>query len=143
MIFCGECGFQMNDGVALCEKCGSKPGGGVAKREMGAFAPDAPLPSADLNGGMLTISRAPQLMGSLCTYKITVNGDDYGSIGVGQSKTINVPWQIADVEIACTTIMMKHQKVRLKIRLGDNPHIRFELEYGGRIVPSVTGAELL
>jgi hypothetical protein len=76
-------------------------------------------------------------------YKLIVNGIDYGNIGAGQTKVVSSSSQIATVDIVCTTILMTNIKTRMRLKLGSNPKITFKLQYGGAIIPTVIGAEIL
>jgi len=132
---CGKCNNVIKEGLFFCPFCGTK-----------AVLNESPIKqpkTMPLTGGKLVISRDSQFACMACDYKITINGMDYGNIAAGNKKTINVHTPIIEIEIACTTIMMKAQRIRLKLRLGNNPHVQFRLEHGGRIIPTVIGAEIL
>lgn len=131
---CSKCGGVLPEGMFFCPSCGAKVGT-VATEKVDA-------PSAQ-NNRTLIISRDSQFVCAGCTYKIIVNGNDFGNIAPGIVRTVYIATPISDVEIICTTFMMTRHKVRLKLRLGNSPHVRFKLEYGGRIIPFVSGAEIL
>ena len=162
---CPNCNIQLPDNAKFCGRCGTVIGAvppakricptcGYANEPDMSFcimdgarldateqnhAQKPPLPSTKT----LTITRAAQLENALCKYKITVNGKDYGHIGVGKMMCINVTGDMADVEIACDTMMMRNHRYNYRIRLGEKPQIQFKTIYGGAINADITGAEIM
>lgn len=131
--FCIHCGKKIPLSAEFCGYCGGtvKKAGGTEKD------------SGDAAQSLIIIARDSQFICMAVTYKVIVNGIDYGNIAVGQSKVIKAFDKIATVEIVCTTIMMTSKKLKMKLKLGNSPRIDFKVEYGGGIVPRVQGAEVL
>lgn len=125
-VFCGFCGKKIPARSEFCGYCGK----GRKNAE-------------PAKGTTLTITRETQFICAACPYKVIVDGVDYGAVGVGQSKVVSSSSEIVTVEILCTMLMMSQHKVKMKLKLGSNPKIVFKLLYGGSIVPSVHGAEIL
>lgn len=124
-IICGHCGKRILENSGFCGYCGSPAKPSEAKRSP------------------MVITRDSQLVCMAVQYKVVVNGIDYGKINVGQSKTVPSETPVATVEILCTTVMMANNRIRMKLKLGNNPRINFKVQYGGRIMPVVQGAEIL
>lgn len=91
----------------------------------------------------IVIFRASQLVCAACTYKVFVNGQDLGLVGVGKSVSMQVFSDTVTVDICCTTVMMSGHQLHATLKLLQNPRVNFKLEYGGAINATVDGAEIL
>jgi hypothetical protein len=89
------------------------------------------------------VAREAQVICAAVFYKVLINGIDYGSLATGQSRVIKKSSEIITVEIICTTVMMTNNRVKMKLKVGANPRIDFKVDYGGKIIPTVSGAEVL
>jgi molecular chaperone DnaK (HSP70) len=131
-IFCGHCGKKIPQDSIFCGYCGNSP-----TQERAVMQTELPKQT------LITIARESQYICAACSYKVVVNGIDYGKIPVGQTKIVPSTTKIATVEILCTTILMTNHRVRLKLKLGKNPRINFKLQYGGAIEYFIRDAELI
>ncbi|MCX7773797.1 MAG: hypothetical protein N2376_11870, partial [Clostridia bacterium] len=112
--FCGFCGKKIAANAEFCGFCG---------KDLRKAAP--------LKGYSLTIARETQFVCAACPYKVVVEGVDYGTLNVGQSRVVSSSSQVVTVDIVCTMIMMTQHRVRLKLKLGNSPRVDFKLLYGG------------
>ncbi len=131
-IFCGHCGKKIPGDSVFCGFCGNSP-----TRAKVVMQPETPKQT------QIVITRDTQFVCAGVLYKVVVNGVDYGNIMIGQSKVVPVTTPVATVEILVNMIMMMQHKVRLKLKLGENPRVNFKLQYGGAIEPVVQDAEIL
>lgn len=166
-IFCGKCGTAVNaplkticpkcksevaDGFFFCNRCGEKlsspsvrnvePLIQVLRKRIENAGP-APASGGYCAPKTLTVFRESQFVCAACTYNVMVNGNALGRVSGGNSITATVTSDTATVEIFCTTVMMTNHKLRLVLRLGQNPRITFKLQYGGAINATVHDADIL
>lgn len=152
-VFCGYCGNKdMNTGSGakvpqppvqteiFCRNCGKKI---PANAEFCGFCGKTIKNFGAAKQSSITITRDSQFVCMAVPYKVLVNGIDYGNISVGQSKVATSSTQIATVEIICTTIMMTSNKLKARLKLGENSRINFKVRNGGGIIPTVQGVEIL
>lgn len=133
MIYCPNCGGKISAASKFCRHCGGavKNSGGSG----GTTLPDAPT--------KIVIKRESQFVCMAVSYKVFVNGVDYGTIAAGETIVASSKIPVVTVEIFCTTIMMTNHRIKMKLRLEKDPLISFKLQYGGQIIPTVTGAKIL
>ena len=116
MRYCSMCGAQIPEGGRFCGNCGAP----AAQ----APAPPAPPPQPGgyqapvVTAKTLTIARKSQFICAGTGYKVRV-------------------------EIQCTTILMKGIRLWMLLRVTGIPRVDFELQYGGAISATVSGAEIL
>jgi hypothetical protein len=127
-VLCGFCGGKISAGSAFCGQCGK---------------PQVSAQNAPHIQSTLTVSRESQFMNAAVYYNVVVDGCNYGNLAIGKSISVPINSQIVTVDILCTTIMMTGHKVRLKLNVGEAPRVNFKTEYGGRIIPSVFGADII
>ena len=132
MAVCGNCGETLREGALFCGKCGTR---------VESVRPSAPTgnPSAIRT---LTISREQQFQCMANTYKVIVNGNNLGNIGMGRSLNISLATDTATVDIISTTVMID-QKLHLVLKLGENPRVNLKIEWPGSIHPTVQNATIL
>jgi DNA-directed RNA polymerase subunit RPC12/RpoP len=132
-ISCPHCGKKITKISIFCGHCGAavKDSGGSG----GITVPAAP--------SKIVIKRESQFVCMAVSYKVLVNGRDYGNIGQGESIIASLTTDTALVEIHCTTVLMTNNKLTMKLRLENNPRINFKVQYGGQIIPTVLGARVL
>lgn len=141
MRYCSMCGAQIPEGGRFCGNCGAP----AAQ----APAPPAPPPQPGgyqapvVTAKTLTIARKSQFICAGTGYKVLVDGVDLGNIGVGKSINTRVFTETVRVEIQCTTILMKGIRLWMLLRVTGIPRVDFELQYGGAISATVSGAEIL
>lgn len=131
--FCMHCGKKIPADAVFCGHCGGTVKNSGSKEKNNGTAAESKI----------IIKRDSQFICMAVQYKVFVNNIDYGKISVGESIVASSSTEIANVEIICTTIMMTNNKLKMKLKLGSNPRINFKVEYGGQIIPNVSGAEIL
>lgn len=134
MRYCSMCGAQIPDYGRFCGSCGAP----VAQTSV----PPPPAAPAMI-AKTLTIARKSQFICAGAGYKVLVDGVDLGNIGVGKSISTRVFSETVRVEIQCTTILMKGIRLRMVLRVTGTPRVDFELQYGGAISATVSGADIL
>ncbi len=133
MMYCPHCGGKTAAASKFCGQCGgavTNPGG-----SRGTTLPDAPA--------IIAIKRESQYICWSISYKVFVNGVDYGKIASGQTIVALSEIPVVTVEIFCTNSMMTKHRIKMKLMLEKDPLISFKLEIGGQIIPTVTGAKIL
>ncbi len=141
MRYCSMCGSQIPEGGRFCGNCGAP----VAQQ------PAAPAPQFDgyqpqpaqVIAKTLTVARKSQFICAATGYKVLVDGVDLGNVGVGKSISTRVFSDTVRVEIQCTTILMKGIRLWMLLRITGIPRVDFELQYGGAISATVSGADIL
>jgi uncharacterized Zn finger protein (UPF0148 family) len=129
---CPNCGNELEPGMLFCSRCGTQTGS--------AAAPVSAVPAAKERA--ISITRETQFQCMANTYRVTVNGNSLGNIGVGKTLCTTVLSEQATVEIVCTTVMV-HAKLRMVLRLGDETRITVKIQWPGSIHASVQGAKIL
>lgn len=135
---CPSCGAEVTGGGRFCNKCGAKlvPD---ATEPPTQNTPSAPPP---FPGRLFKVIREQQVICMANTYQVTINGNQLGNIGIGQTISFNAITEYITVDIICTTIMI-NARLRMKLKLGINPYIRFKVEWPGKIIASVFDAEII
>lgn len=128
--YCPMCGAALNNGQIFCSNCGTACGHGGGQQ-------------TNSIARTLIISRKAQFVCSLTSYKVFVDGIDLGNIGVGKSLFANISADTVRVEIKCTTVLMTGIRLFMLLKVTQNPKVEFELQYGGAISATVSGAEIL
>lgn len=138
MPFCGQCGSKVEDGALFCGQCGTR----IEHTEIvhHSSAAESGL-SFPMN---FTVSRESQFICSATAYKVTINGQELGKIGVGNTLSTTIHSENVSVEIRCATVLMTgiHASFQLKVT-SSNPGITFKLRYGGPIDATVHGAQII
>lgn len=134
MIYCPNCGEKTSVASKFCGRCG-----GAVKNSAGSG--DTTLPHDALF--KIVIKRESQFVCMAVSYKVYVNGVDHGNIAVGETIVASSILPVVTVDIHCTTIMMTNHRIKMKLRLEKDPRITFKVQYGGQILPTVTGAKIL
>lgn len=160
MGYCTNCGKKIGDNAAFCPYCGKSVA--VSQDTNQCFVCGAQLKAGQLfctNCGTscrqserkqpektartLTVARKAQLICAGVSYKVSVDGVDFGKIGVGKSFTTTVFSDTVRVEIRCTTVLMTGIRLSMLLKISENARVDFELEYGGPISATVSGAQIL
>lgn len=128
---CPRCGNEVADGLFFCNRCGARI---------------EPLAAA-VGGGYphvrtLVVTREPQFQCAGNSYRLIVDGEVLGNMSVGASLRTAVASDTATVEIVCTTLMV-HAKLRLVLRLGNNPKLSFKVKWPGTVIATASDAEIL
>jgi hypothetical protein len=148
-VFCCYCGSK-NSNISIqpvptdiyCKICGNKiSSDSIYCRCCGALIPQTE--GIYVRQTTLLIKRDMQFVCSAVFFKVVVDGIDYGNINIGQSKQVNVTSQIVFVEIICTTIMLTNYKLRMRLKIGNNPCINFKVQYPAEIIPTIIDAEIM
>lgn len=144
--FCGKCGTAVDAPVRrICPKCKSEVAAGLIFCDK---CGERLAPIAVERGGKddrprtLTISRESQFQCLANTYRVVVDGNVIGNVSSGGALHVNVLSDITTVEIICTTIMV-NARVRLRLKLGENPRVSFKVQWPGTIQPAVHNAQIL
>lgn len=127
-VFCRFCGGKISAGSAFCGHCGK---------------PQVSAQNSPHIQSILTVSRESQFLNAAVYYDVVVDGHNYGNLVIGKSISVPINSPIVTVDILCTTFMMTGHKVKLKLKVGKAPRVNFKTEYGGRIIPSVFGADIM
>lgn len=135
MGYCAKCGSPLAEGGRFCGSCG-------APVERGMPEPDR-YQKPQFAAKTLTVARKSQFICCGTGYAVSVDGVDLGNVGVGKSITTRVFSETVRVEIRCTTVLMKKIKLWMLLRVTGTPRVDFELQYGGAISATVTGAEIV
>lgn len=123
--FCGKCGKKIPVSAEFCGYCGFSMKPGTA---------------AKFN---LVVARDSQFVCAGVLYQVIVDGVNHGTLLIGQSKTVTVSKPVTIVEIVCTTVLMKHNIVKMKLHLVKNPRVNFKVNQNGQIIPAVSGADII
>lgn len=138
MPFCSQCGSKVEDYAIFCSNCGSK----ITNIEK---AHNDRSTKSTLSFPMtFTVSRESQFTCSGTGYKVIINGQDLGKIGVGKTLATTINSEDVSIEIRCTAMLMTgiHATFQLKVT-SSNPSVTFKLRYGGPIDATVHGAQIL
>lgn len=138
MPFCSQCGSKVEETAIFCSNCGAK----IANIEKSHHDfPTKPGLSFPMN---FTVSRESQFICAGTAYKVIINGQDLGKIGVGKTISTTIYTEDVSVEIRCATILMKgiHASFQLKVNK-NNPGVTFKLRNGGPIDATVHGAQIV
>lgn len=140
-MFCSYCGQKLPDDVLFCTSCGMK----LPSASSQTSSPINMVQRGNISVAAHTIvvSRAVQFICAGCTYKVFVNGQNLGHVGVGKSVSMQFFSDAVDVDICCTTVWMSGCQLHLTLKPLQNPRVDFKLEYGGSIHATVGGAEIL
>lgn len=131
---CPNCGTELEPGMLFCSKCGAK---------VGATINPVSVPEVQtVKNRTVSITRESQFQCMANTYRVTVNGNNLGNIGVGKTIRTSVMTEQATVEIVCMTLMID-AKLRMVLQLGDDTEISFKVQWPGSIQATVRGAKIL
>lgn len=138
MPFCSQCGSRVEDSAIFCSNCG------VQIAHVGKSHHDIPTKSGFAFPMNFTVSRENQFICAATAYKVIINGQDLGKIGVGKTLSTTIHSEDVSVEIRCATMLMTgiHASFQLKV-ISSNPSVAFKLRYGGPIDATVHGAQII
>ena len=152
---CPSCGGEVGEHDVFCGICGSRVNLAGVKPpvpEIPVIAqpvvhkPDesdqAASNSSYSSAKTIKVTREPQIVCIANTYRVVINENELGNIGVGQSITYSTMNEIATIDIICTTPMI-NARLRAKIKLENAPHFIFKVEWPGKIIGSVLGGTVL
>ena len=133
-MLCNNCGTQNEDASSFCMKCGVR---------LTAAAQVSQPPPQPPQGWPLTITREPQLTGSLVGMTVTLDGHDCGNLNPGQTQTYTVPGQIVHVSLKIWSM----SPVQTRLRLWQGAHVTCGIKLGAfvnkLVIKNVAGAEVL
>ena len=138
MPFCTQCGKKVQDSAIFCSNCGTKLAPIEKPQQIVSDHAELSFPMD------FTVSREKQFVCAGTSYKVIINGQNLGNIGVGKAKSASIYSEDVSVEIRCTTILMTgiHASFQLKV-IRNNPGVTFKLRNGGPIDAKVHGAEII
>ncbi len=148
---CPDCNAEIEDGLMFCSNCGLRLHKVTSKIEPNIEAKieskkepktEPKLESKNSIDTTISITRAMQFVCCTNSYKVIVNGHDLGKVGVGKTLFARVTKEEVTVDIICTTILIKH-KIRIVLKIEQNPRIDFEVEWPGAIKALVYNADIV